>query len=114
LNAMSSQHIGQLVVVREGVIVAVEAVEGSNSAIERGGALGGPGTVVVKFAKPDQDIRFDVPIVGLKTLETMRQVKASVLAVEAGRTLILDRQQFLEIADKNGITVVGCEPLVSL
>ena len=106
--AMVGQHIGQTVVVREGVVVAVEAVEGTDRAIQRGGKLGGPGSVVVKFAKPDQDMRFDVPVVGLKTIESMIAVKASVIAVEAGRTIIVDEQQVIEKANRAGIKIIGC------
>ena len=110
---MSSEHIGQLVVVREGVIVAVEAVEGSDAAITRGGELGGKGTVVVKFAKPSQDMRFDVPTVGLRTIETMQKVGARVLALEAGRTLMINREDTISEANRLGISIVGCEPLTS-
>lgn len=106
--AMSEQHIGQLVVVKQGVIVAVEAVEGSDATILRGGELGGQGTVVVKCAKPSQDMRFDVPTIGLKTIETMKVAKASVLALEAQRCLILDREQVIEAANEAGISIVGC------
>lgn len=111
IKAMSSQHIGQVVVVREGTVVAVEAVEGTNAAILRGGELGGAGTVVVKFAKPEQDMRFDVPTVGIKTVETMSQAKARVLALEAGRTLIMDERDTIALANRRHISVIGCEPL---
>ncbi len=111
LSAMGAQDIGQLVVVREGVIVAVEAVEGSDAAIVRGGELGGKGTVVVKFAKPTQDMRFDVPTVGMRTIETMSKVKARVLALEAGRSLIMDEEKVVALADERGIAIVGCAPL---
>ncbi|MFN8392250.1 MAG: UDP-2,3-diacylglucosamine diphosphatase LpxI [Bdellovibrionota bacterium] len=112
LKAMSAQDIGQLVVVREGVIVAVEAVEGSDQTILRGGELGGPGTVVVKFAKPTQDMRFDVPTVGERTIETMSKAKARVLALETGRCLIIDREKVVAEAARRGIAIVGCPPLV--
>lgn len=108
LMAMGDQHIGQLVVVREGVIVAVEAVEGSDEAIRRGGKLGGPGSVVVKFSKPSQDLRFDVPTIGIRTIETMREVGCRVLAVESGRCLILDETQTVAAAEAAGISIVGC------
>ncbi len=111
LEAMSAQDIGQLVVVREGVIVAVEAVEGSDAAIRRGGELGGKGSVVVKYAKPTQDMRFDVPIVGRRTIETMVAVKARVLALEAGRCLIMDEPEVVKLANQHNITIVGCPPL---
>lgn len=112
IKAMSNQHIGQLVVVREGVIVAVEAVEGTDATILRGGELGGPGTVVVKFAKPDQDMRFDVPTIGQRTIEVMIKAKSSVLAVEAGRSLLLDEEATIALANKHDISIVGCKPLV--
>ncbi len=111
VRAMSSQDIGQTVVVREGVVVAVEAVEGTDRTILRGGELGGPGTVVVKFTKTTQDLRFDVPTVGLKTLRTMVQAKAKVLAIEAGRSLILDQAEMIEFAAAHDIAIVGCAPL---
>jgi len=107
LRAMGSQDIGQLVVVREGVVVAVEAVEGSDAAIRRGGELGGKGSVVVKFAKPTQDMRFDVPTVGLRTIETMSKVGARVLALEAGRSLIVDEEKVVARADAAGIVIIG-------
>ena len=113
LKATSPHHIGQLVVVRRGVVVAVEAVEGSDEAITRGGQLAGPGSVVIKCAKPDQDMRFDVPTVGLKTLEVMHSVKARVLALEEGRVLLLDKEKVIEFASKKGISIVGLPQLLS-
>ncbi len=110
LTAMSSQDIGQLVVVKEGVVVAVEAVEGSDAAIRRGGALGGPGTVVVKFPKATQDLRFDLPTVGCRTIEAMSEVGSRVLAVEAGRCLMLDRDEMLALANSKKIVVIGVGP----
>lgn len=112
IKAMSSQDIGQLVVVREGVIVAVEAAEGTNATILRGGELGGKGTVVVKFAKLTQDMRFDVPVIGLKTIDCLVQSKARVLAVEAGRCLMMDEEEVVKAANKNKIAIVGCPSLV--
>jgi hypothetical protein len=111
IKAMSDQHIGQLVVVKDGVVVAVEAVEGSDAAILRGGELGGAGTVVVKYAKLNQDMRFDVPVAGLKTIEGMRSVGARVLALETGRCLLLDREELIELANKYQISIIGCDPL---
>jgi DUF1009 family protein len=112
LRAMSDQDIGQLVVVREGVIVAVEASEGTNQAILRGGELGGKGTVIVKCAKATQDMRFDVPTVGISTIEVMEKVGARVLALEAGRSLIMDKQQVIFRAEKSKISIVGITPMV--
>ena len=104
---MSPHHIGQLCVVKDGVIVAVEAVEGSDKTILRGGLLAGAGNVVVKFAKKDQDLRFDAPTIGLKTLESLKTAKSSVLAIEADKTIILDKPDFLDKANAISLTVVG-------
>ncbi len=111
IKALSSQHIGQLVAVREGVIVAVEAVEGSDRAILRAGELAGKGVVIVKFAKLTQDMRFDVPTIGPKTIQNMIIAKARVLALEEGRCLIMDENIVVEMANKNGISIVGCKKL---
>jgi UDP-2,3-diacylglucosamine hydrolase len=99
--------IGQCVVVRRHVVVALETIEGTDAAIRRGAALAGSGVVVVKMSKPGQDLRFDVPAVGLDTIATMREVKAAVLAIEAGKTLIFDRAEMLQTADQAGIAVWG-------
>jgi hypothetical protein len=99
--------IGQCVVVRRQVVAALEAIEGTDEAIRRGGALAGPGAVVVKVSKPGQDLRFDVPAVGLDTIGVMREVKAAALAVEAGKTLIFDRSEMLQAAARAKIAVWG-------
>jgi len=99
--------LGQCVVVRRQVVVALEAIEGTDECIRRGGRLAGPGCVVIKVSKPAQDLRFDVPAVGVETLESMREVKAAVLAVEAGKTLIFDREDMLRRADRAKIAVWG-------
>lgn len=99
--------IGQSIVVKQGVVLAVEAIEGTDQAILRGGALGGPGSAVVKVSKPKQDLRFDVPTVGRTTLESMAEAKASVLGVETGKTIISDRECFFSLAQQYGIKVVG-------
>jgi DUF1009 family protein len=99
--------LGQCVVVRRRVVVALEAIEGTDEAIRRGGRLAGPGVVVVKVSKPHQDLRFDVPAVGLETIRTMQEVKAAVLALEAGKTLIFDRPAMLQAADQARIAVWG-------
>jgi DUF1009 family protein len=96
-----------LLVIKDRVIVAVEAVEGTEEAIKRGGALAKDGAVVVKRSKPQQDLRFDLPAVGPRTIEVMRSVKASVLAVEAGRSVILDRELLISQAEEAGISVIG-------
>jgi len=99
--------IGQCVVIKDRAVVAVEAVEGTDKAIRRGGLLARDGAVVVKRSKPQQDLRFDLPAVGPVTIEAMESVKASVLAVEAGRSVILDRETTLRKAERAGIAIVG-------
>jgi DUF1009 family protein len=103
--------IGQSVVVKKGIILAIEAVEGTDQTIRRGGQYGGPGVVVVKVAKPQQDFRFDVPAVGLTTLEALIESRARVLGIEADATFILDREEFQSTAEKHGITVVALADL---
>jgi len=103
--------IGQCVVVKDRVVVAVEAVEGTDGAIMRGGDLAKEGAVVVKRSKPQQDMRFDLPAVGPRTIEVMASVKASVLAIEAGRTILLDREIMLEKARSARIAIVGITTL---
>ena len=88
-------------------MVAVEAVEGTDEAIRRGGALAREGAVVVKRSKPQQDLRFDLPAVGPTTVEAMSSVKASVLALEADRCVLLDREEMLRKAEQAGIAIVG-------
>jgi hypothetical protein len=99
--------LGQCVVVRRQVVTALEAVEGTDDTIRRGGRLAGPGAVVVKICKPGQDLRFDLPAVGKNTIEVMREVEARVLAVEAGKTLIFDQEDMLALADRLVIAVWG-------
>ena len=99
--------IGQCVVIKDCVVVAVEAVEGTDGAIKRGGDLAKDGAVVVKRSKPQQDLRFDLPAVGPRTIEVMASVKASVLAIEAGRTVLLDREIVLAKAKAARIAIVG-------
>ncbi|MGA2046340.1 MAG: UDP-2,3-diacylglucosamine diphosphatase LpxI [Terracidiphilus sp.] len=117
-RAVSGFDIGQTVVVAAQACVAVEAMEGTDAAIERAGALmatldeGDASTLerrltVVKVAKPKQDMRFDVPVIGMRTVETMIKAGASCLSVEAGRTLLFDREALLERASAAGIAIVG-------
>ena len=101
--------IGQTVLVKDRAVLAVEAIEGTDEAIRRGGRLCGKGAVVIKVCKPNQDLRFDLPAVGIETIKTMKEVKASCLGVEAGKTIILDRESVLKEADKAGIAIVGVE-----
>jgi UDP-2,3-diacylglucosamine hydrolase len=99
--------IGQTVLVKNQIVVAVEAVEGTDAAIERGGRLAKSGCVVVKVSKPQQDLRFDVPAVGIDTINRLHEVGATVLAVEAGKTILLEKENLLSQADSYGISVVG-------
>ncbi len=99
--------IGQSVVVRRKTVLAIEAIDGTDATIRRGGEIAREKAVVVKVSKPNQDLRFDVPSVGLKTIEIMGEVKASVLALEAGRTLIFDREKMLERANEKKISVIA-------
>lgn len=99
--------IGQCVVVRRQVVVALEAVEGTDECIRRAGALAGPGAVVVKVSKPNQDLRFDVPAVGPDTIRSMVAARASVLAIEAGKTLTFDRPLMLAEAQPARIAIWG-------
>jgi hypothetical protein len=105
--------IGQCVVVRDRTVLAVEAIEGTDAAIQRGGALGKEQAVVVKVKKPGQDFRFDLPAIGTKTIASMEQVKAAVLAVEAGQALFFDGAAVIELADRAGLVVVGIEEKAS-
>ena len=99
--------IGQTVIVKNRVVVAVEAVEGTDAAMERAGALAKSGFVVVKVSKPHQDLRFDVPAVGVDTIKNMGAVGGVVLAVEAGKTILLEKQRLLKDAEAYGISVVA-------
>jgi hypothetical protein len=100
--------IGQTVVVRHLAPVAVEALEGTDLTIRRGGEVAGPGVVIVKTAKPNQDFRFDVPVVGLETARSAVAAQAAVLAIEAGRTLFVQRDETIALLDANRVALWGC------
>lgn len=104
---MSRLDIGQTVVVKGGTVVAIEAFEGTNDAIKRGGALARKDAVVAKVAKANQDMRFDVPVVGVNTIRVAAEAKVRVIAVEAGRTLLLENAAVISAAERAGISVVG-------
>lgn len=104
---MSRLDIGQTVVVKNGTVLAVEAFEGTNEALKRGGALGRKNSVVVKVAKPNQDMRFDVPVIGAETVRIASQASVRVIAVEAGKTLLLEKEQLIAAALASGVTIVG-------
>jgi DUF1009 family protein len=103
----SRLDIGQTVVVKNGTVLAVEAFEGTNAAILRGGSLGKKGAVMVKVSKPGQDLRFDVPVIGPLTLETAAQAGLSAIGVEAGQTLLLERDKLSALAGSLKISIVG-------
>jgi DUF1009 family protein len=105
---MGRLDVGQSICVKEGAVLAVEAIEGTDAAIRRAGALcPAGGFTVVKVAKPQQDMRFDVPTVGLFTIDTLLQAGAKVLALEAEKTILLDREQVIEMANRYGLTIVA-------
>ncbi len=99
--------IGQTVVVKDRAVLAVEAIEGTDEAIRRGGGLCGKDAVVVKICKPHQDLRFDLPAIGAMTIQSMKQVKASCLAVESGKTVMIERDAMIRDADQAGIAIVA-------
>lgn len=104
---MGRLDIGQSVIVKDTAVLAVEAIEGTDQCIRRAGELSRGGFTVVKVAKPQQDMRFDVPTIGVQTLHTMSQSGAKVLAVEAGKTIVLDQDEVVRLADKFGIAIVA-------
>lgn len=104
---MSRLDIGQTVIVKRGTVLAVEGFEGTDKAIRRGGELGRGGVTVVKTAKPNHDMRFDVPCIGMRTVEALQEARALALAVQAGKTLFLDRARVLRELDASDIAVVG-------
>jgi UDP-2,3-diacylglucosamine hydrolase len=105
-KAIGRWDIGQSVVVKSGIVLAVEAIEGTDATIQRGGC---PGAVVVKVSKPDQDLRFDVPAVGPETVRTCAAAGIAVLALEAGKTLLLDKEDVLQQAAAAGLSIVGVD-----
>lgn len=99
--------IGQTVVVKSRAVMALEAIEGTDECIKRGGKLANGGAVVAKVSKPNQDNRFDVPTVGMRTVEVMAEVGATALAIESDKTLLVDRENTVAYADAKGITIVA-------
>jgi UDP-2,3-diacylglucosamine hydrolase len=106
-DTIAGADIGQTIVVKQRAVVAVEAMEGTDEVIARAGRLAGPGARVVKVAKPNQDMRFDVPVVGIKTIEAMCQAGATAISVDGGRTLMIDGDAVLAAANAAGIAFVG-------
>jgi len=99
--------IGHCVVVKRKTVLALEAIEGTDKTILRGGELAHKGAVVIKVCKPDQDLRFDLPAVGLNTIKTMSRVKASTLAIESGKTLVFDKEAMIRLANERGISIIS-------
>lgn len=104
---MGALDIGQTVAVKEKAVVAVEALEGTDNLIRRAGRMVRGGIVVVKVSKPNQDIRFDIPVIGLGTIKNLIRAKAACLAIEAGKTLFIDKEESIKLADKYGISLVA-------
>jgi len=104
---LAGQDIGQTLVVKDKTVVAVEAMEGTDACIRRAGAVAGPGCVVIKVARPNQDLRFDIPVVGDRTLAVLKEAGARALALEAGKTLLLDKDTILETADAAELVIQG-------
>ena len=106
-DAIAALDIGQTIAVKHKAVVAVEAMEGTDEVIGRAGYLAGPGVRIVKVAKPKQDMRFDVPVIGIATIQAMRTAGATALSVDAGRTLVLDGDHVVASANEAGIAIVG-------
>jgi hypothetical protein len=109
-DAIAGLDVGQTIAVKSAAVVAIEAMEGTDAVIARAGQLAGAGVSVVKVAKPNQDMRFDVPVVGLATIDAMKSAGATALSVDAGRTLMIDGPAITSAADEAGITIVGRAP----
>jgi DUF1009 family protein len=106
-DTIAGLDIGQTIAVKHQAVVAVEAMEGTDEVIGRAGRLAGPGVCVIKVAKPKQDMRFDVPVVGVATIQAMRAAGASALSVDAGKTLMIDGDAVIAAADEAGIAIYG-------
>jgi DUF1009 family protein len=99
--------IGQVIIVKNGTVVAVEALEGTSETIKRGGALAREGAVMVKVAKPNQDMRFDVPVIGVETIRIAAEAKLRVIAIESAKTLLLERDAIIDLANRANISIVA-------
>jgi DUF1009 family protein len=106
-DSIAGLDIGQTICVKDKAVVAVEAMEGTDETIARAGRLAGEGVTVVKVAKPQQDMRFDVPVIGLPTIAIMRSAGARLLSIDAGKTLVLDGDAVIREADESSICIVG-------
>ncbi|PIP67505.1 MAG: DUF1009 domain-containing protein [Candidatus Omnitrophica bacterium CG_4_9_14_0_2_um_filter_42_8] len=106
-KAIAGLDIGQSIVVKDGVVLAVESIEGTDETIRRAARYGKDGVVVIKVTKPRQDMRFDVPVIGPDTIRLLKEVKASCLSIDAKKTLIIDKQETLKFAGEAGISIVA-------
>jgi len=106
-RALGAFDVGQAVAVRDGVVAAVEAIEGTDVALRRAAALCGPGLVLAKVAKPSQDLRFDRPAIGPATIELLSEIGAAVIGIESGQVMVLERERTLQLADSLNIAVYG-------
>ncbi|RKX41891.1 MAG: DUF1009 domain-containing protein [Verrucomicrobia bacterium] len=107
VKGTSEFEIGQTVAIKDGIVIAVEAWEGTNQTIKRAGRVGKAGTVIVKVPKVGHDMRFDIPVVGTKTFKTMKRAKVSCLAVEAGKTILLEKEKLIALADQYDMAFVA-------
>lgn len=107
---LAKLEIGQTIAVKDGIVIAVEGIEGTNNLIERAGQLAGEGCTIIKASRPKQDPRFDIPVVGLTTLEKMHKAKCTALALTAGETVLLDQNDVIEFALKHNISIVSIDP----
>ena len=106
-KAISRLDIGQTVVVKNGTVLAVEAFEGTNETLKRGAMLGRKNAIMVKVAKPNQDMRFDVPVIGLETIRVAGEAQLRVIALEAGKTLLLEREAMVDLAEQSKISILA-------
>jgi len=106
-KVIAEHDIGQSIVVKDLSVVAVEAIEGTDACIRRAGGLAKTGVVVVKVSRKGHDMRFDVPVVGMRTLDALRDAGARVMAIEAGKTLMLEKDEFIDGAESSGIAIIG-------
>jgi len=110
-RSIAALDIGQTVVVKEGTVLAVEAFEGTDACLARGGELGQGGATAVKTTKPGQDMRFDIPVIGLTTIETAARAGVALIAFEAGRTILIERDEIIAAAEKSGVCLIAFEPV---
>ena len=106
-KGVAGLDIGQTVVVKDKSVLAVESIEGTDECIKRAFTLGGENAIVAKVAKPNQDFRFDVPVIGLNTVDTLKNNKIRAMVIEAGSTLILDKENVIKKAEETGVTIIG-------